>query len=108
MDVASGATIVRLDCFDALAAGADHRLDELAVGISVAAIDELRQRQRAIGSFVVDAGEIERTDRIVRRPDDEEPGEAAVELLQDVAKAGSLEAAKLLAGAAPQNRRVRP
>ena len=97
-----------MDCFDALAAGADHRLDELAVGVAVAAIGELRQRQRAIGSFVVDAAEVERTDRIVPRADDEEPGEAAIELLQYVAKAGSLEAAKLLAGAAPRDRRVRP
>ena len=62
-----------LDCFEEIAARRDDRLDELAVGILVAAVDELGERVDAIGAFVVDAVEIERPERIVGGPHDEEP-----------------------------------
>ena len=64
----------RLDRDDPLAAGGDDRLDELVVGVLVAAIDELAEAVVAIGPLVVDAGEIERRrrgcgpGRITKRP----------------------------------------
>ena len=56
-------------------AGGDDRLDELPVGIVVALLDQLGHRPLAIRRLVVDAGEIERADRIVVGPDDEDAGE---------------------------------
>ena len=86
-----------MDCRDPLAARADDRLDELAVGILVAAVEQLAQRVRAIGPFVVDAGEIERPQRIVRRTNDEQASEAASELFQAVAQRCDFESGQLLA-----------
>ena len=54
-----------------LAARADHRLDELVVGIFVAAAHQLGERLPAIGPIVEAAGEVERADRIVRGPNRE-------------------------------------
>src|SRR5258708_7943125 len=64
-----------LDCLDAFAARGDDGLDELVVGVLVAAIHELGDRIEAIGPLVVDAGKIERAERIVRRTDEKEPAE---------------------------------
>src|SRR5262245_36652369 len=52
---------------DALAAGADDRLDELMVGVLVAAIQQFRQRLTAMRSIVVAAAEVERADGVVGR-----------------------------------------
>src|SRR6266545_461447 len=79
-----GAAIDRLD-LHALATGADDGLDELAVRVLVAAIDELRERVHPVGSLIVHAGEIERTQRIVRWTNHEESREPAGEVLEDVA-----------------------
>ena len=80
-----------MDCLEEIAARRDDRLDELPVGVLVAAIDELREPVDAIGSLVVDALEIEWTERIVRRPDDEEAGEPAAPVLERVAHPGGFE-----------------
>ena len=61
----------------ALAARADHRLDELVVGVLVAAIISSASGCRAVRPLVVAAGEVERADRVVRGPDDEEAGDPA-------------------------------
>src|SRR5262245_20462584 len=52
---------LRLDCRrgDPIRAGGDDGLDELAVGVLVAAIDELRDEEPPIGAFVVHAAEVE-------------------------------------------------
>ena len=95
-----------LDCRDLVAAGADDRLDKLTVGVLVSAIDELGERVRSIRAFVVHARKVERTERIVGRPDHEQPGEAACELLDDVADVSALERGELFARAATKIRRV--
>src|SRR4029453_16720309 len=76
---------------DAVAAGPDNRLDELTIRVLVSTIDQLGEGVLAIGGLVVDAGEVEGSQRIVRRPDDEQSGEAAAEVFEDVAKAGGFE-----------------
>ncbi len=45
----------------------------------------------AVGSFVVDALEIERTKWIVQRPDDEEAKEATAPVLERIADPGGFE-----------------
>ena len=52
---------------DAVSAGANHRLDELMIGILVAEAHQLGERLAPVGAIVVAAGEIERTDGIVGR-----------------------------------------
>ena len=88
----------------ALASGSDDRLDELPIGVFVPAIDELAERLAPVGSLVVDAREIQRTERIVCRTNDEKAGEAAVELLEHVAETRRLERGEMLAGAAAKVR----
>ena len=88
--------------FYPLAAGADDRLDELAVGILVAAIDELAERLSPVGSFIVHPSEIQRPERIVRGADDEETGEATLELFEHIAQARRLEGRELFAGTAAE------
>ena len=89
-----------LDRFDAVSGRCDDRLDELAVGILVSAIDELRDRVDTVRSLVIDAGKVERTDRIVHRPNHEEPGESSGGVFDDVAEGGGLEGSERLRGAA--------
>ena len=48
--------------FHSLAARANDRLDELAIGIFIPSIDEFGERLRSIRPFVVDAGKIKRAD----------------------------------------------
>ena len=91
-----------MDCFDPFAAGSDDRLDELAVRVPVPAVRQLRQEKGPVRPFVVHTAEIERTQRIVSRTDDEEAGEPPVELLEDVAQARRLEGSELLAGPSPE------
>src|SRR3954468_5187274 len=86
--------------FHALAAGADDWFDELTVSILVPAVDQFGQVLGSIGALVVDPGEIERAEWVVRRPDDEQAGEAAVELLQAVARAGAFEGGDMFTGPA--------
>src|SRR5436853_7478989 len=50
-----------------LAAGADDGLDELMVGVLVAALHQLLRRMAPVGGIIIRAGEIERANRIVRR-----------------------------------------
>src|SRR5699024_10754919 len=100
-DALPGAAISGLD-LDPLATGADDRLDELPVGVFVAAIEQLGQGLHAVRSLVADAGEIERAERVVRRTDDEEPGDPAVEVLERISQHGSLEGAEMFAGTAAQ------
>ena len=50
---------------DAIATRADHRLDELTVRVLIAAAHQLRESLAPIGSIVVAAGEIERSQGIV-------------------------------------------
>ena len=76
------------------------RLDELTVGILVAAIHQFAQCLYAIGPFVVDPLEIESAERVMFRADDEEGSEASGELFLDVAKRRCLERRQLLGGAA--------
>jgi len=90
------ASICGLD-FDPLSASADDRLDELAVGVLVAAIDELAERLPPIGSFIVNAGKIQRPERIVCGADDEETGESALELFEHIAQARSFKGGEVLA-----------
>src|SRR3954465_12259956 len=67
------AAIARLD-FDRLRTGTNHGLDELPIRVLIAAVEELGDRLNAIGTLVVDAGEVQRAQRIVRRTDDEQTG----------------------------------
>jgi hypothetical protein len=57
-----------LDCFEQIAAGRHYGLDELAVGVLVAAIDELGEGVNTVRAFVVDAVEIEGPEGIVGGP----------------------------------------
>src|SRR6185503_11090867 len=75
----SNPAIGRLD-FNALSAGTDDGFDELSIRILVSAIDEFHERLTPVGSLVVNAGKVQRTERIVHRANHEEPGEPAVEL----------------------------
>ena len=52
---------------DLLSTRPHDRLDELPVRIRVAVIHQLAQPVPSIGGFVVDAGQVERPERIVRR-----------------------------------------
>ena len=87
--------------FHPFAAGAADWLDELPIGVFIAAIDQFGQRLGAIRPFVVDAGEIKRSKRIVRRANDEQAGKAAIELFQRVAQAGRFKRGEILARATP-------
>src|SRR5688572_18254269 len=87
-----------LDRFDAIAAGADDRLDELAVGILVAAIDELCDGMNAIRPFVEDAAEVERPQGIVDGTNHVEAGNAPREMLEGVAQTRGLERSELFTG----------
>src|SRR5215213_7610774 len=57
---------------DAIAGGADHRFDELAIRVFVAAVHQLAEALRTLRAIVVAAGEIERADRVVLRPHGED------------------------------------
>ena len=89
----AGSPFGAMDRFGLLGAGADDRLDELAVGVLVASVHELAHGLDPVGSLVVDAAEIERGQRMVGRPDQEETGKSLANLLQRVTKRGRLEAA---------------
>ena len=80
-----------MDCLEEIAARRDDWLDELPVGVLVAAIDELGEPVDPVGSLVVDALEIERTKWIVRRPDDEEAKEPTAPVLERITYAGGFE-----------------
>src|SRR4051812_5943917 len=86
--------------FHALAAGADDWFDELTVGIFVAPVDQFRKVLGSIGALVVNAREVQRAEWVVRGPDDEQTGEASVELLEAIAKAGTLECRNIFTGSA--------
>src|SRR5258708_35090306 len=86
------------DLFDALAAGRDHRLDELVIGVLIAAIDELRDGVEPVRTLVVNTREIERAQRVVRGADEEEPGESSAGALQRITQAGGFEREQLLGG----------
>src|SRR6188508_160954 len=81
----------RLDRGNPIAAGGYDRLDELAVGVFVATIDELREAEVSIRAFVVNAGEVEGADRIVRRPNEKDAMEAAGGALERVTKSSGFE-----------------
>src|SRR3954451_10699273 len=70
----SAVTNSRLDCFDALAAGRQDRVDELVIGVLVAAIDELGDAVMAVRALVVDAREVERAERIMGGTDQVQAG----------------------------------
>src|SRR5258708_1997621 len=89
--LADGATKSGLDRFDSLAAGGDDRLDELVVGVLVAAVDELRDAVPAIGSFVVDSREIESAQAGVRRSGQRDAGEFPAGALPRVSQVGGFE-----------------
>ena len=78
---------------------ADDRLDELVVGILVAAAHQLGQAWPPVGSIVEPAVEVERADRIVRRPDDVEPRTRLAGELRGVADGRRLERLQVLADA---------
>ena len=65
-----------LHCFHAFAAGADDRIDELAVRILVPAVHEFGEREAPIGPLIVAPAEIERANGIVNRPDEVHAPEA--------------------------------
>ena len=69
----------RLRCFDV---GSDDGLEKLTIRVLVAAIHQLRQGLDPIGSLIVDAGEIERAQRVMSRTDDKQTGKSAVELFE--------------------------
>src|SRR5215208_5451945 len=95
----AAAAIGRLD-LDRLRTGTDHRLDELPIRVFIAAVEEFRDRLNAIGTFVVDAGKVQRAKRIVWRTDDEQTGEPAIEAIEHLREIGGLERSQMLAGAA--------
>src|SRR5574339_887984 len=73
-----------LDRGNPIATGGDDRLDELTVGVLVAAIDEFREAEMTIRPFVVDALEIERANGIVRGADEKHAVESARRALERV------------------------
>ena len=93
--------IDRLD-LNPLAAGTDDGLDELAVGVFVAAIHELRERLDAIRALIVHTREIKRAKRVVSRTNDKQPGKPPVALIEQVVETGSLEGGQIFAGASTE------
>ena len=91
-------TIHRLDRFGGLGAGADDGLDELAVGVFIAAVDELGERLRSVGTLVVDPAEVQGGEREMRGTNDERRGEALARLRQCVSQRGGFERGEVLAG----------
>ena len=89
-----------MDRRNLLAAGSNDRLDELAIRVLVPSIEELAERVGAIGPLVVDAAEIQRSQRVVRGTDNEQAGEPAGELLERITQGRSLERGQLFAGTA--------
>ena len=83
-----------------VAARADDRLDELVVGVLVAAAHQLGERLPAVGSIVEAAGEIERADRVVRGPDREDARPRRRSARSDVADGRRLGRLQVLADAA--------
>src|SRR4051812_39755623 len=69
-----------------LAAGADDRLDELAVRVFVAALHQLAQRLPPVRGLIIRGVEVERTKRIVSRTHDVDGVEAAARRLDGVAQ----------------------
>src|SRR5207245_4313621 len=57
---------------DPFTAGAHHRLDELVIRVLVAAVHQLEERLPAVGSIIVAAAEIKRSNRIVAWMDGED------------------------------------
>ena len=88
-----------VDRFGLFGPGPDDRFDEQAVGVLVAAVQKLAHRLEAVGALVVNAGEIQRRQRIVAGTDEEEAGKPAGELIQGITKRGGLECRQLFAGA---------
>src|SRR6185295_8479758 len=58
---------------DPLATRTNDGLDELMVGVFVAAVDQFPESLTAMRSIVERAAKIKRPDRVVRRPDREHP-----------------------------------
>ena len=87
-----------MDRFGLFGPGPDDRFDELAVGVLVAAVEKLAHRLEAVGALVVNAGEIQRGQRIVAGTDQEEAGKPAGVLIQRITKRGGLECRQLFAG----------
>src|SRR3954469_23713246 len=83
-------TISLMD-FHPLAAGADDRFDELTVSVLIPAIDQIGQHLCAIRALVVGATEIQRSERVVRRTNHEQPSKTAIELFECITKCGRLE-----------------
>ena len=84
-----------------LSTGADHGIDELP-GVPRSPGRRARRRYSGDRAFVVNAVEIERSERIVFGSNDVEAGEAACELLEDVAKAGRFEGSASCSPASPR------
>ncbi len=89
-----------LDCLEEIAARRDDRFDELPVGILVSAVRELRKRVHPVGTFVVDAREVERAKRIVRRPDHEQPRESPGPLFERIPDTCGFESGERVGGVA--------
>src|SRR5215210_4590822 len=91
-----------MDCVHAFPSGAYDRLYELPVRVFVSSIAELGEGVYTVGSLVVRTPKIKGTQWVVNGADHEKAGEATVELLEHIAKAGRFEGGKLLACAAAQ------
>src|SRR5262245_51071071 len=73
-----------------LTAGADYRVDELAMGIFVSTLHQLGQVLMPVRRLVVRAAKIERTDCVVDRLDDEHRVEARTDGLESIAQSRRL------------------
>ena len=73
-----------MDRDDPFAARGHDGLDELVVGVLVAAIDQLAKAEVTIGPFVVDAGKVQWSDRVVRRTDDVEAAKPSAGMFDSV------------------------
>jgi hypothetical protein len=72
------------DRLHAFSARPDDWVDELTVRIFIAVIYQLGHCIASIGSFVVNAAEIQRTQGIVFGPDDVQAGKPPAEVLEDI------------------------
>ncbi|MGH9348379.1 MAG: hypothetical protein ACRD26_14060, partial [Vicinamibacterales bacterium] len=75
---------MRVSDVEVFAAGADNGLDELAIGIFVPALHQLRERLPTVGCLIIRAPEVERAHGIVRRTNREDAVEAEARLLDRV------------------------
>src|SRR5439155_15031683 len=91
----------RLD-LDALRACRDDRLDELAVRVPVPAVHQFADAVLAVRPFVVDAGEIQRAEWIVRRSNQVNGGEPPLTRSDRIAQDGGFVRGQHLARAPSQ------